>query len=415
MNENIQTRRTSLVRWNRSVGSYSASVRISRLQPKSPIECQLLYRSTSEHLQQLYTGFLLLHESGFIRLSQRLRHAPVEYANAPPHLKDAGHAHLDVVLEGNVRLHFDTHDAEEIATDELETCDFYFKRSYAPDVVAALPPNQRKRVFPLGLNYRVLPDRVDPFAIRRGIRLTGISRTSALAVKQACDIRNYLGYQPRLALMHSAIDFAAEPRVLFLAAAYDPYDDPRRDAQKIQDRINVNENRARIIRLMKGTLGVRFTGGFADSKFCRDQYPDLLVAPEVTHQQQYLLRLKTMPICIATSGLHGSIGWKFAEYVAFARAPVSEALTYSVPGPFAPDRNYLPFTSPAQCLNAAIKLIEDRSLRQELMRNNAAYYQSHLRPDSLVRNALMLALGRPADSTSVLHDPTPWRQPGSPL
>jgi hypothetical protein len=389
MNENLQAKRSSL-----EVARAEPPVQVSRVRPKTPIRCQLLYRSNSEHLQQLFTGFLLLRESGLIHLSQRFRPAPVEYANDAPHLKNAGHAHLDVLLDGNIRLHFDTHDAREIATGELDRCDFYFKRSYAPDVVAALPPSQQGRIFPLGLNYRVLPDKVDPFAVRRSVRLTGISRASLSAVKKAYDVRNRLGHQPRLALMHSAADLEAEPKVLFLVAAYDPYDDPRRDAEKVQDRIQINENRARIIRLMKGALGARFTGGFADSEFSRQHYSDLVVPPEMTQQAQYLLKLSTTPICIATTGLHGSIGWKFAEYIAFAKAPVSEALSYTVPGPFEPDRNYLEFTSPAQCLNATIRLMEDRSLRQELMRNNAAYYQSHLRPDSLIRNALMMALER---------------------
>lgn len=402
MNENQRANRTSVEGANaeraaeplRGIGGYNTSVRVSRVRPQSPIKCQLLYRSNSEHLQQLFTGFLLLRESGFIHLSQRFRHVPVEYADDAPHLKNAGHAHLDVLLDGHLRLHFDTHDAQEIATGELDSCDFYFKRSFAPDVVAALPPNQRERIFPLGLNYRVLPDKVDFFGVRRSVRLSGISRASLSAVKRAYDIRNRLGHQPRLALMHSAADLDAEPKVLFLAAAYDPYDDPHRDALKVQDRIQINENRARILRLLKEALGASFTGGFADSEFSRQQYPDLIVPPELTHQPHYLRKLGAMPICIATTGLHGSIGWKLAEYVAFAKAPVSEALNYSVPGPFAQDRNYLAFTSPAECLNATTELMENRSLRQQLMRNNAAYYQSHLRPDSLVRNALMMALER---------------------
>lgn len=95
---------------------------------------------------------------------------------------------------------------------------------------------------------------------------------------------------------------------------------------------------------------------------------------------------------MATTGLHGSIGWKLAEYVAFSKAIVSEQLIYDVPGPFAAGRNYIEFTSPEECLNGALRLIEDMALRKQVMQSNADYYRDYLRPDALVRNALKTAL-----------------------
>jgi hypothetical protein len=83
-------------------------------------------------VQQLYTDFHLLQRSGFLRLSQQVGRTPVRYLNDAPHLRDAGHAHLGVIVEPRLRLHFDTHDAREVAPGELEECDFYFKRSYLP-------------------------------------------------------------------------------------------------------------------------------------------------------------------------------------------------------------------------------------------------------------------------------------------
>jgi len=212
----------------------------------SAISCRLLYQSASPHIQQLYTGFRLLHRSGFLRLSQEMRRTPVSYRNDAPHLADASHAHLDAVVGEQLRLHFDTHDSQELALGELASCDFYFKRSYLPAAVEALPANERGKVIPLGLNYRVLP------------------------------------------------------------------------------------------------------------------------------------------------------GWKMAEYVAFSKAILSERLVYETPGSFAPGKNYIEFTSPEECLNGAVRLIEDVALRQQLMRSNAAYYRDYLRPDALVRNALKIAIEKGA-------------------
>ena len=192
--------------------------------------------------------------------------------------------------------------------------------------------------------------------------------------------------------MQAAPNLRADPNVLFLVAAYDPYDDPSRSQEKIEDRIFINETRARCIRLLKDALGPRFTGGFSPSRYAAEQYPDLVVARDSTSQVQYLRTLRSFPICVATTGLHGSTGWKLAEYVAFSKAILSERLVYDVPGTFAPGRNYIEFTSPEECLNGAVRLIEDVALRQKLMQSNAAYYRDYLRPDALVRNALTTAL-----------------------
>jgi hypothetical protein len=359
----------------------------------SAISCRLLYGSASPHLQQLYTGFHLLQRSGLVRLSQQMRRTPVRYLNDAPHLREASHAHLDVVVDGRLRLHFDTHDAQEIALGELEDSDFYFKRSYLPAAIESLAAHQRDKVLPLGLNYRVLPDATDFFALRRSLTMTGLSRASLSALKQAFDTRNRFGFHPRLSQMESAPDLEAAPNVLFLVAAYDPYDDPERSQEKIDDRICINETRARCIRLLKEALGARFTGGFSSSPFTRERYADLVVPPESTLQEDYLRTLRSFPICVASTGLHGSTGWKLAEYIAFAKAVLSEPLVYDLPGNFASGRNYIEFTSPEECVAGAVRFIEDPDLRRQVMRNNATYYRDYLRPDMLVTNALARALG----------------------
>lgn len=363
-----------------------------RTSVMSAIPCRLFYGSVSPNLQQLYTGYLLLAESGIIRLSQQRRRTPLRYSSDAPHLRNVGHAHLDVLLNGDVRIHFDTHDAPEIAEGELDHCDFYFKRSYSPVIVDALPNNHRVKVFPLGLNYRVLTNRLDWLSIVRGLSLHGLSAPARYAVRQALDSRNRLRFEPRLAQMEAPPDLDAPPKVLFQVSAFDPYDDPQRSQQNIEDRIHVNETRAGYIRILKRALGDRFRGGFSRSAYTLERYADLVIPEGQTCQENYLQTLRSFPICVATTGLHGSTGWKLAEYVAFGKAILSEPLLYDVPPPFDQERNYLAFTTPRECLGGAVRLIEDAHLRHELMRNNAAYYRSHLRPDVLVKNALMKAL-----------------------
>lgn len=368
----------------------------------SLIRCRLLYQSSSPHLHQLYTGFLMLHRDGAIRLSQEPRRKRTVYPSRAPHLRDAAHAHLDAIVDGKTKIHFDTHDGAEIATGELDDCDIYFKRSYSPSLIATLPPEQRSKISPLGLNYRVLPSSVDRFALQRALFLRDNPRARLL--KEALDARGVFGYKPRVGEMQAGPRLDAEPRVLFLAAIYDPHDDPARSEDKIEERASINEHRARCIRILKSSLGRRFTGGLANSEFARKRYPDLIVPGSVTAQASYIETMCSHPICVATTGVHGSTGWKLAEYVAFSKAIVSEKLVYEVPGDFGPDRNYVEFASPDDCAAAATKLIEDRDLRERLMLNNAAYYRDYLRPDALVGNALARARGVDAELARVGGD-----------
>lgn len=357
------------------------------------VKCRLVSYSRSAHLHQIHTGFAILHSEGVIDLTQLVVKKTVDYENPSSHLRNAGHAHLDAILDERIRVHFDTHDAVEIPLSELEECDFYFKRSYSSLYVQRLPASQHSKVFPLGLNYQVLPNFASLHAAKRSLQLAGNFHERAAGVRQALDVCNLLGFEPRLRHMEVLPDFKMPPKVLFLVGCYDPHDDPTRSGDKIEERIRINEMRANCIRLLRRELGQKFHGGLSRSAFALAHYSDLVVPEtEKTDQYSFLRKLKEHSICVASMGLHGSNGWKLAEYVAHSKAIVSEKPRYWVPGNFVSERNYLEFSSPEGCVEAAMELMNNRELRNELMANNALYYRGYLRPDSLVAYALLTAL-----------------------
>ncbi|MBV1906550.1 MAG: hypothetical protein KUG75_10760, partial [Pseudomonadales bacterium] len=98
------------------------------------------------------------------------------------------------------------------------------------------------------------------------------------------------------------------------------------------------------------------------------------------------------PICVATTGLHQSIGWKFAEYIAFSKAILSETLNFEVPGKLSEGMNFLEFTSAEACVENASILMSDHELRKKLMLNNAIYYHKNMRPDNLILRTILTAL-----------------------
>lgn len=111
--------------------------------------------------------------------------------------------------------------------------------------------------------------------------------------------------------------------------------------------------------------------------------PDML-----TGKRAYLHRMQHTEICVASTGLHGSTGWKLAEYVAAGRAIVTEPLRYTLPGGFEEGKNYKTYTSPAQCEEQLRQLLADPAAILAMAQHNADYYQMWLRPEQQVRQAL---------------------------
>ena len=358
------------------------------------IACRLIYHSPARHIQQVYTGLSMLHRSGVIDLTQEPAVEQVSRVRAEQHLRDAAGAHARVVLNDAVTVHYDMHDAQEIDARDLDDCDFYVKRSFSTSYVNGLPHGSEK-ILPFGLNYHVLPDFADSFGARRALRLLKAPRERIYALREALDAGNWLSFYPRVREFESLPDYALPPRVIFQVTAYDPHDNPERSAKKIEERVHINETRAQCIRLLRKELGNGFSGGFNLNEFTVRRYQDCLVSDaNVTDKKTYIRRMMSHPICVATTGLHGSIGWKFAEYIAAARAILSERLVYHVPGELTPGRHYLEFASPAECVEQALKLVADHRLRNEMMTANSLYYRAHLRPDALILNSLLAVMSR---------------------
>ena len=90
-------------------------------------------------------------------------------------------------------------------------------------------------------------------------------------------------------------------------------------------------------------LSYIFNGGVPDTDFSRQYAPDLILGYKDTNKSEYINKVKNTSICIATTGLHDSIGWRLGEYVSASRAIISQPLKYDLPGNFCVNKNYLEF------------------------------------------------------------------------
>lgn len=169
------------------------------------------------------------------------------------------------------------------------------------------------------------------------------------------------------------------PLVLFQVRAWDTSmgSDPA-------DRERVNEDRAAIIRELRAALGPSFVGGFVPSAFAQNRYPTLLSSsPSTPREYAHLAGRAT--VGVSTMGLHGSVPWKFAEYLAVGAAIVSEPLGTA----FVADPPMVTFTSASHCVEAVIRLVREPEEATVLGQLGRAYFDSYVRPDEMVRHALM--------------------------
>jgi hypothetical protein len=307
--------------------------------------CVLHAASRSDHVMQIFAGLHALHARGWIRLARR---------NAGEDV-----AGVQVEVEGAGPVFFDVRDGPDLYP-AVEHVRLYAKRSFRPGLPA--------HCIPLGLNYALHPRPLGVLARRAPILYRAVGMPSA----------------------RPPVDLA--PRALFLARTWDPAEVP---GLRRVDVLALNDARAECIRTLRSTFGERFLGGFARSAYTLRHYPDC-AAPESisTRRRDYLKLLRSFPVGVATRGLSDSIGWKFAEYVALARAIVSEPLRYEVPGPLAAGANYLEFATPAACVEQVGTLLEDRDARARMMARNADYFREYATPAAVVARVLHTALLR---------------------
>jgi hypothetical protein len=350
--------------------------------------CTLTCRSNGPHIQQIYVGFGMLADAGIIAMRQHLERTQLDDDNRPPHLRDVRAGYLEVDA-GGIRLAYDVHDADEIDEALLKDADFYFKRSW--NAAAVNRSSAPDRVLPLGANVWINAEAPDFLGLKRSW-LALNAPDLAKNVLRSLGIDRTLGdrlFTPRIRDLEAEAPIGMPARVLFLAEAWDPATAPT--PHTAEERVHINRMRAACMRELRDAFGENATCGFRPTAFSLREFGDLVSNESLTRKRNYLATLRQHSICVATSGLHRSIGWKFAEYLSMARAIVSERLHATLPGELAGGSNYLEFDSPQSCLEQVSRLFGDDSVREGMMRRNREYYIANLRPDALVLNTLRTA------------------------
>ena len=256
----------------------------------------------------------------------------------------------------------------------LEISDFYFKRSFSNEENVK---NGLSGILPLGMNYDVT-----------------YLGNPLMKTRKLGKLRSFLSVMTGTMITPQKIENIPEYKekghtVLFSARLW-PFDSSLTEAENSEREI-INESRIKIIRSLKNKLGDRFFGGLDDSALTREMAPDLILSKKWTNRANYIRIMKNADICIATTGLHKSIGGKMGEYVAAGKAIVTEKLYYDVTGDFKKDKNYLEFETVDDCLNSVNYLLDNPAKIYQMQMENYDYYKEFLQPEKLVENSLIKA------------------------
>lgn len=351
---------------------------------KTKIFCELFCSAYTYHLSQIYTGFGELRRAGLI---------DVKLTKTEDFSSDReGRPTLTIRVNNNVSVAYDVADGYVLHDSiDLGRVDYCFKRSLRDSTVQN--QEEAQKLLPLGLNYPVTSRNDFSFILTLWSRnYTDVIKRLALSNSW---IVNLLGkgflYSDQSIQSFEALPLDTEnPRVIFMARVWDP--GRVRSPTLQEERNHINNTRAAIIRTLRAELGDQFQGGLYAHPYAVKNYSDCLISNQYSAKRaNYLKMMQSASICIATMGLEESVGWKFGEYVAGAKAIVSERFDCRLPGNFAEGKNYFEFTTVDECVARVFSLLRERNKRHTMMQANYDYYQNYLRPDALIWNTLTVA------------------------
>lgn len=286
---------------------------------------------------------------------------------------------IEAVVNDNIKIAFDMHDGycySDIKIDEyLTRVDYYFKRSFSEEEnKKRYSENNQKKIYPLSFDWDV------SWFLNPMEWTHGLSDLKVLLKKVT--FRNDINYYIK--------SRKEKPNtILFMCRlwATDGSDEKISENSKKQ-REQINQMRIEIIRALKEKYGDDFIGGIEDNTTSRKLCPDLILPKNLTIRIAYMRLMRKTSICVASTGLFNSIGWKIAEYVAAGKAIVSEKLNYQLIGDFEKDKNYLEYTNVEECLEAVDKLYNNPDMIGRMKIANKEYFEKYQRPEKQIEYVL---------------------------
>lgn len=354
----------------------------------------------SSHIAQTLFGFLKLARDGVVDLS-------FSYGadkTLPP-------CSWLVEIDGR-RVCCDTADANLNTPAEIDALleknfDFIFKRSFDPTVAREV--KHKDRYFPLGLFFRFFPPRFNIAAVegcQRSVFSQRFARILRILSGRSA-IKSFIPYTAE-ADRYWTVGSAPNPNIdiLFTTRLWgNCADNPNGGRHENRlghgtcftnapDWKERTEERIAFLREFREHFKNRkIVCGVSDSPLAREFCPDLVLPHRITGRANYRKMIGRSKVCVTTTGLWGSTGGKFTEFVSAGKAIVSNPLNHTVPGEFAEGKNYLAFTDKEELFERCERLLTCSEEARLMGLRNAWYYRHYVRPDMMVLNMIRTVAG----------------------
>ena len=358
-------------------------------------------RWISPHIAQTVFGVLKLAQDGVVELS----------------FSDGADEALPpcswlVEIDGR-RVCCDTADANLNTPAEVDALleknfDFIFKRSFDPAVAREV--KHKDRYFPLGLFFRFFPPRCNIVAVD-GCQRSVFSLRFARVLRFLSGLNGIKSFVPYAAEVDKYWTVGSAPNpdidILFTTRLWGSCAaNPNRgrhenrlghgacftNAPDWKER--TGERIAFLREFREHFKNRKIVCGVSDSPLARELCPDLVLPHRVTDRANYRKMIGRAKVCVTTTGLWGSTGGKFTEFVSAGKAIVSNPLNHAVPGEFAEGKNYLAFTDKEELFERCERLLACPEEARLMGLRNAWYYRHYVRPDMMVLNMIRTVAGR---------------------
>ena len=336
---------------------------------KPYIECNLIFdksRRFMDHFYQAITGFIILQKENIISLkfdfSSNFRIPFSNFFAAKINGKTVFYDLSDGALNFEIN---------ECLNFLKENNAILFKRAYESKLFDSYPS-----IRPYGLNYygfypfylKILIrslHRLDPRYI---FSLLG----SRFGSEQYWNIKNWT---PEKTIKKNS------NKILFCTRLWENQDE-------------INDTRIRLIRRLKKDFKSDVISGVKDTPLARKSCKDLILPDQVANRKNFINLINCSSVCITSTGLDRSIGWRMGEFVSAGKAILSEPLHFSVPGDFQEGKNYLSFNSVDEAIEKCNYLLSLDDKRHTMEMENLHYYFHYLKPDVLIFNTLKQTLSQ---------------------
>ena len=359
------------------------------------LEVQVSYHVLAgEWLCQPLAGLQMLFNKKEINLK-----VDIHLSKKMPHSE-----YLEIYIE-NKHVLLDLHDGDLIDDKYFEKYDMVFKRSIDPAVLSKRAEPNKFKLY--GLNYFTTCSG-NPYYSPNFINLCKFFSSKEAFLRLTRNLLNKFGGV--LPLNRQTVDLIDDSYfdyyptqktndILFLTRLWFPYDkyntEEKMQAAFIQHpelfkTYKLDLLRISVIEYLNSQSAFKSVAGISYTSNLLPKHKKLVLNDTVTQRKNFISLARSSKICVTTTGLWGSVGWKFGEFIHLGCVVLTETNVHMVKENLIEEENYFEFNNLDEFKNKVNTLLTDSKLLDKVSDNNVLYTCKHLKPDCLMLEMLNL-------------------------